>query len=718
MLENTLLVNELNSERFLMASNKHPFLEKTIEAIAHLNTQEIEFVSYEDLNKQLISIADIFGISEKEDDLAGVTTQDDLLLKDIQTENELAPPGVDETVQRQGFTQPKAIPHKPFLLHYAAKNGDIKEIKRLVDSGWDVNQEDAYSSRPLFVATKYGHVEAVKYFIAKGADVHDDGYTGETALHEAIYKKHYDVARVLVETGRAIVTMPNLKEVSPLNIVMNNCFKIIKEPIQKIATPESIQEIHEIIETIRVFSKHCGSHCLDTHAGTDFATPVAARLRAFSSRAPTAEIRDKFLKLADEISLFDNSEKLFNNAKNLLNTFPTKGAYKLDLGNDASFLVQSKAHYGQSTTHWASQSVNAFYEQLKTQFPDALKLKVFSKLCDVFKSADALKANGGIEAYSIEAMEHYQQGDTILIGSGWYGHFIDVVLSKKQELFIVGNTGDRFDKIPAGLNFYHMNNPDIIKSKFIQDLTLNQDKTFFEQDIMYEYELLEQTKGIQKPEQAAPNCTWLGHEHGIEAVLNIELLNEGKDPKQAEKLANSYFQEWNQFHKLFQIETYVKEGPALPVNALTDIFIELVKKMPSEGSLKASHNAQVHKICDVLTSEHYLPEFKSWLTNETSKPDGQNIKSLFEHYGVNVEHIIEPNKTGYFDFFTKPIAKLFFGEPEPMKVKKPYLPEHAPDTQDSQNTSPSHSLDGEHAGPQMMVTVDPIPVHEQPQVLM
>jgi ankyrin repeat protein len=194
------------------------------------------------------------------------------LLKELQLEIELAPPGSDETAQRQGFTQPKAIHHNPFQLHYAAKNGDIKEIKHLVESGWNVNQEDAYSSRPLYVASKYGHLEAVKYFIAKGADIHDDGYTGETALHEAIYKKHYDVARVLVEMGHAIVTMPNMKDISPLNMVLNTCFNIIKEPIDKIGTPESIKEIHELIETISVFSKHCGSHCLDTLPRSDFAT--------------------------------------------------------------------------------------------------------------------------------------------------------------------------------------------------------------------------------------------------------------------------------------------------------------------------------------------------------------------------------------------------------------------------------------------------------------
>jgi hypothetical protein len=50
-----------------MASNKYPFLENPIEAIAILDTPAIEFVSYEELNKQLINIADIFGISEKED---------------------------------------------------------------------------------------------------------------------------------------------------------------------------------------------------------------------------------------------------------------------------------------------------------------------------------------------------------------------------------------------------------------------------------------------------------------------------------------------------------------------------------------------------------------------------------------------------------------------------------------------------------------------------
>ena len=70
-------------------------------------------------------------------------------------------------------------------LHFAAQDGNLAEVQRLVDSGYDVNafDEDLYFT-PLHYAAKGGHVKVMKYLISVGADVnaHNPKAAGETPL--------------------------------------------------------------------------------------------------------------------------------------------------------------------------------------------------------------------------------------------------------------------------------------------------------------------------------------------------------------------------------------------------------------------------------------------------------------------------------------------------------------------------------------------------------
>ncbi|RSN72520.1 ankyrin repeat domain-containing protein [Candidatus Methanodesulfokora washburnensis] len=53
----------------------------------------------------------------------------------------------------------------------AAFRGDLKEVKRLLDGGADVNArgEDGYT--PLHGATCWGHLDVVKFLVDRGADI-------------------------------------------------------------------------------------------------------------------------------------------------------------------------------------------------------------------------------------------------------------------------------------------------------------------------------------------------------------------------------------------------------------------------------------------------------------------------------------------------------------------------------------------------------------------
>lgn len=789
------------------------------EALAALASQVIEFVTLEDLQKQSISFDDLFGFQGsflEQTKSPNIEEQ----LYDAAHLFEKMPTNSDDGPHKQGIQIVKTIQHKPLALHYAAKKGDINEIKRLVEKeGYNVNKdEDVLSARPLYFASFFGQKAAVQYLLKQGADVHDDSYTGQTALHGAIYRHHYDVARILVQEGNALANLPNMDNKTPIMMIHERLLELMKCPVQdrheinelidtldvisnhftnhasyqlpsagkegihsisiylklfahiapseikarfdglakKIAafnptkeieftesdilavlheeqskplkssfslsqaalhealenqqydiarqivikggakpnvltnneiplntviirlnqlmdakTPVNqvakVKEIYELIHTIDVFSAHSGKYChfiVSSDTNGAVAKPISMYLKLFATRSPTIEMRDKFLAVAKKIEAFDNTEKLYANAKNLLNTFPSEGYYKLNLDTNKTILVQGNGHFGFMTTHWAAESIKAFSTHLHSHSSDKLKQDIFAKLSSIFEATDRLKSNAEIEQYSQDTLKKFQHNETVLLATGWDTHFYDAVLSQKQKLYITGNTGERYYNHAPGLICYQMNEPKLIDTKFIHDTTTNQNQMVLEQDKMLEYELIEKVGEHLKPEQEFGNCTWLGHSHGVQACAYVELLNLGVDAPQAKTLASQYTQEWENFHAHFQIDQYMKEGAGLSVEAMTAILINLNIKALNEHSTVVKQQAQ--KIADALNTDHYKGELQSWL-DACPRKQGEAIKSVIEQYGVKVDihshHHEEPSK-GFFSIFTKPFAKLFgHGEP-------------------------------------------------------
>ena len=56
-------------------------------------------------------------------------------------------------------------------LHSAANRGNLHFVKRLVESGWNVNARDGDGATPLMHAALEGHYDVCKYLIENGADV-------------------------------------------------------------------------------------------------------------------------------------------------------------------------------------------------------------------------------------------------------------------------------------------------------------------------------------------------------------------------------------------------------------------------------------------------------------------------------------------------------------------------------------------------------------------
>ncbi len=88
-------------------------------------------------------------------------------------------------------------------LHFAAGDGDLKQIRLLLAKGYGVNAFDSLSYTPLHYAAKNNHIDAARYLIGAGADVnaHDERKIGTTALRLIVENCSLEMARLFIEAG-------------------------------------------------------------------------------------------------------------------------------------------------------------------------------------------------------------------------------------------------------------------------------------------------------------------------------------------------------------------------------------------------------------------------------------------------------------------------------------------------------------------------------------
>ncbi|KAK3034905.1 hypothetical protein RJ639_034147 [Escallonia herrerae] len=92
-------------------------------------------------------------------------------------------------------------------LHIGAHRGDIKEVKKLLDEGMDVNvaalgrKSDGVT--PLHLAAKGGHLKVMDKLLDRGAniDARTKGACGWTPLHTAAKERNKKAVKFLIENG-------------------------------------------------------------------------------------------------------------------------------------------------------------------------------------------------------------------------------------------------------------------------------------------------------------------------------------------------------------------------------------------------------------------------------------------------------------------------------------------------------------------------------------
>ena len=104
-------------------------------------------------------------------------------------------------------------------LHYAARNGNLAEVKRLVAEGQDLGLFDRdLSFTPLHYAASERHLEIARYLLEHGADANarEEEKIGDTPLGAVAATCSYEMAELLIGFG-ANPTIPGWMGLSALH---------------------------------------------------------------------------------------------------------------------------------------------------------------------------------------------------------------------------------------------------------------------------------------------------------------------------------------------------------------------------------------------------------------------------------------------------------------------------------------------------------------------
>lgn len=83
----------------------------------------------------------------------------------------------------------------------AARNGDIENVRNLLERGADVNTMKYGAHPPLHAAASAGHLEMVKFLLDQGAEINKRSGKNRTPVWEAAFNDRDDVVAFLKSQG-------------------------------------------------------------------------------------------------------------------------------------------------------------------------------------------------------------------------------------------------------------------------------------------------------------------------------------------------------------------------------------------------------------------------------------------------------------------------------------------------------------------------------------
>jgi hypothetical protein len=149
-------------------------------------------------------------------------------------------------------------------LHYAARDGDLVQVKALVSKGADVNaMDDRLAGTPLHLAAYFGRNEVVQFLLSKGANVNARNKWNRTALDEAVDQGHSEIAEVLRTHGAKLGSSIEVGKVEPTKSLLESAASKFAIPEKNLKIPDQMQScaanLRKIYAAIKKYEKDKGT---------------------------------------------------------------------------------------------------------------------------------------------------------------------------------------------------------------------------------------------------------------------------------------------------------------------------------------------------------------------------------------------------------------------------------------------------------------------------
>ncbi len=504
-------------------------------------------------------------------------------------------------------------------LHVAAALGDIASLETCLsfENDYDIDARDDLNLTPLQIAALSGHTQAVKLLIAKGADVlAQDGYDQNfSALHLAVWQGHPDIVNMLIEVQKKGDLLPPSELFFPLLYSLEHVFFLMQQPN---SDPQLLQNALDVFFILMNSEQlpllDFASHDEFYDLFSDPTIPVLVSLEALTRYAPSREIYDQIMSKIMEFTIQDSCYQTYVDTRCLLHVFPINRLYCTVLyetpqGQQYEYFMSPEGFMACFSTPFISDQIDFYQNSLTENEP--LALGAFTDLSEIYHQGIVFSKEQGIFENAQLAYNLYNNGQTLLLATGWEGHAVNVVLDPIHEYFIVANSGERYENFGSGAYVYKIHNPDNVTPQLIFNILNNTDQVDLE--LTYRYKLaLDKVDFLEHPEQQYGNCAVYSHNPTIEALLYIHFLNEGSDKVAAKLLAHEHYLGWEAYEHFHCLQMYFDHNPTLDIHSVLDILIDYHPSLFSESQegIDFQEYQQAKYLVDILATDQYRSDYE------------------------------------------------------------------------------------------------------------
>lgn len=524
-------------------------------------------------------------------------------------------------------------------LFWAARKGDVNELALLIKQGWSINATDIFGSTPLHIASLYGHNAIVEFLLKKGAFINATTYytlqqtligdieeIAYTPLDLAVYYAPLSTVNLILQQGGTSYDTEFLL----LNIL---------EKLEYALHLKHNESFEEQMSKLEVLQNH---HTLPTFVNLASETmstlPVATLFYQILRDFQTKEHFSRMQQLAAKLEADDphHAHERFVLAKNLLHIFPSSNEYECRI-DSIQFQIQSEGHYPYFLVAFSEKSIAQFIEKIPSHVP--LKQSIFNTLLEVYQQATHHVQMSGLFEESRILFEKYDSGKTILLPTGWNGHFINIILDKALNLFMVANGGERYADFKPGINAYQIN----FKPTEVDIYNILTNKKEIDLEFKYSYDLWltqDPAFSLVGEEQLFGNCGWHSNQIAQKGLLYLEIYKATHNHSLARSLSTQWLTELNDFHKMKALEDYI-QLPSLEVSALSDILTHYHAHLRTP---QEKIRAQI--ICEHLMNIENAPNFiqhHKEHPSEFTRELNQIIKQYSARKPILIDEILHEN---------------------------------------------------------------------------